>query len=110
MIFEIRCYASQSETIQALIHQVHKSYHITNQHYFLLKNSAFIPKALLANNSLQHLFLGRCLIGDAGCLAVCKAVRCLPNILTLDLSGCELTLQGAGYIADLVKVTGPTAS
>ncbi|XP_028173729.1 uncharacterized protein LOC114362496 [Ostrinia furnacalis] len=60
-------------------------------------------EALLANNSLQHLYLPRCLIGDAGCLAVCKAVRCLPNVLTLDLSGCELTPLGAGYIADLIK-------
>ncbi|CAG9792205.1 unnamed protein product [Diatraea saccharalis] len=60
-------------------------------------------EALLTNSSLQHLYLPRTLIGDAGCLAVCKAVRCLPNILTLDLSGCELTVLGAGYIADLVK-------
>ncbi|XP_038213090.1 uncharacterized protein LOC119833235 [Zerene cesonia] len=62
-----------------------------------------ICEAILSNNSLQHLYLPRCLIGDAGCLALCKAVRCLPNILTLDLSGCELTPLGAGYIADLVK-------
>ncbi|CAK1544748.1 unnamed protein product [Leptosia nina] len=62
-----------------------------------------ICEALLANNSLQHLYLPRCLIGDAGCLAICKAVRCLPNILTLDLSGCELTPLGASYIADLIK-------
>lgn len=60
-------------------------------------------EALLVNSSLQHLYLSRCLIGDAGCLAVCKAVRCLPNILTLDLSGCELTDIGAGYIAELIK-------
>ncbi|KAJ0179586.1 hypothetical protein K1T71_005298 [Dendrolimus kikuchii] len=60
-------------------------------------------EAILSNNSLQHLYLPRCLLGDAGCLAICKAVRCLPNILTLDLSGCELTPLGAGYIADLVK-------
>ncbi|KAM3968027.1 brummer [Aphomia sociella] len=60
-------------------------------------------EALLANSSLQHLYLPRCLVGDAGCLAICKAVRCLPNILTLDLSGCDLTVIGAGYIADLIK-------
>ncbi|CAH1635390.1 unnamed protein product [Spodoptera littoralis] len=60
-------------------------------------------EALLANSSLQHLHLQRCLIGDAGCLAVCKSIRCLPNILTLDLSGCDLTPLGAGYIAELVK-------
>ncbi|XP_047023036.1 uncharacterized protein LOC124632295 [Helicoverpa zea] len=60
-------------------------------------------EALLANSSLQHLHLPRCLIGDAGCLAICKSIRCLPNILTLDLSGCELTPVGAGYIAELVK-------
>ncbi|XP_037297526.1 uncharacterized protein LOC115452924 [Manduca sexta] len=60
-------------------------------------------EALLANNSLQHLYLPRCLLGDAGCLAVCKAVRCLPNILTLDLTGCDITPVGASYIADLVK-------
>ncbi|CAH0628621.1 unnamed protein product [Chrysodeixis includens] len=60
-------------------------------------------EALLANNSLQHIHLPRCLIGDAGCLAICKSIRCLPNILTLDLSGCELTPLGAGYIAELVK-------
>ncbi|KAF9794025.1 hypothetical protein SFRURICE_015194 [Spodoptera frugiperda] len=59
--------------------------------------------ALLTNSSLQHLHLQRCLIGDAGCLAVCKSIRCLPNILTLDLSGCDLTPLGAGYIAELVK-------
>ncbi|CAH2092394.1 unnamed protein product [Euphydryas editha] len=62
-----------------------------------------ISEALLANSSLQYLYLPRCLIGDAGCLAICKAVRCLPNILTMDLSGCELTPLGAGYIADLIK-------
>ncbi|XP_045487959.1 uncharacterized protein LOC110998337 [Pieris rapae] len=62
-----------------------------------------ICEALLANNTLQHLYLPRCLIGDAGCLAICKAIRSLPNILTLDLSGCELTPLAAGYIADLVK-------
>ncbi|KAG6464240.1 hypothetical protein O3G_MSEX014376 [Manduca sexta] len=56
-----------------------------------------------SNNSLQHLYLPRCLLGDAGCLAVCKAVRCLPNILTLDLTGCDITPVGASYIADLVK-------
>ncbi|XP_049865601.1 protein Cep78 homolog [Pectinophora gossypiella] len=60
-------------------------------------------EALLTNNSLQHIYLPRCLVGDAGCLAVCKAVRCLPNILTLDLSGCDLTALGASYIADLIK-------
>ncbi|KAI8440588.1 hypothetical protein MSG28_001811 [Choristoneura fumiferana] len=65
-------------------------------------NSADQP-ALLANNSLRHVFLPRCLVGDAGCLAICKAVRCMPNILTLDLSGCELTPLGASYIADLLK-------
>ncbi|CAH0721422.1 unnamed protein product, partial [Brenthis ino] len=62
-----------------------------------------ICEALLTNSSLQHLYLPRSLIGDAGCLAICKAVRCLPNILTMDLSGCELTPLGAGYIADLIK-------
>ncbi|XP_050362756.1 uncharacterized protein LOC126781764 [Nymphalis io] len=62
-----------------------------------------ICETLLTNSSLQHLYLPRCLIGDAGCLAICKAVRCLPNILTMDLSGCELTPLGAGYIADLIK-------
>ncbi|XP_050679889.1 protein Cep78 homolog [Leptidea sinapis] len=62
-----------------------------------------ICETILLNNSLQHLYLPRCLIGDAGCQAVCNAVRCLPNILTLDLSGCELTPLGVGYIAELVK-------
>ncbi|XP_047989424.1 protein Cep78 homolog [Leguminivora glycinivorella] len=62
-----------------------------------------ISEVLTSNNSLSHLALPRCLIGDAGCMAVCKAVRCLPNILTLDLSGCELTPLGASYIADLIK-------
>ncbi|XP_068627563.1 uncharacterized protein [Battus philenor] len=60
-------------------------------------------EAILVNNSLQHLYLPRCLVGDAGCLAICKAVRCLPNILTLDLSGCDLTPIGASYIAELLK-------
>ncbi|XP_041973253.1 uncharacterized protein LOC121728960 [Aricia agestis] len=59
--------------------------------------------AILANSSLQHLFLPRCLIGDAGCMALCKMVRCLPNILTLDLSECDLTPLGAGYIAELIR-------
>ncbi|XP_063380013.1 centrosomal protein of 78 kDa [Cydia fagiglandana] len=62
-----------------------------------------LSEVLLSNSSLSHLALPRCLIGDAGCLAICKAVRCLPNILTLDLSGCELSPLGASYIADLIK-------
>ncbi|XP_075972370.1 uncharacterized protein LOC142974102 [Anticarsia gemmatalis] len=60
-------------------------------------------EALLSNTCLQHLHLARCLIGDAGCNLVCKSIRSLPNILTLNLSGCELTPLGAGYIADLIK-------
>ncbi|CAB3228823.1 unnamed protein product [Arctia plantaginis] len=60
-------------------------------------------ETILINNCLQHLHLSQCLIGDAGCLAICKSLRCLPNILTLNLSGCELTPLGAEYIADLVK-------
>ncbi|KAJ2950410.1 hypothetical protein O0L34_g8652 [Tuta absoluta] len=60
-------------------------------------------EGLLANSSLQHIYLPRCLIGDAGCQAMCKAVRCLPSILTLDLSGCELTPVGAASIAEVVK-------
>ncbi|XP_034825208.2 uncharacterized protein [Maniola hyperantus] len=62
-----------------------------------------LSEVLLRNSSLQHLYLPKCLIGDAGCLAICKAVRCLPNIVTMELSGCELTPLGAGYIADLIK-------
>ncbi|KAJ8727207.1 hypothetical protein PYW08_015604 [Mythimna loreyi] len=62
-----------------------------------------LTEAIMVNSSLQHLHLQRCLIGDAGCLAICKAIKCLPNVLTLDLSGCELTPLGAGYIAELVK-------
>lgn len=61
-------------------------------------------QTILMNNCLQHLHLAHSLIGDAGCLAICKSLRCLPNILTLDLTGCELTPLGAEYIADLVKV------
>ncbi|XP_011555038.3 uncharacterized protein LOC105386219 [Plutella xylostella] len=60
-------------------------------------------EALLSNSSLQHVYLPRCLVGDAGCLALCSAARCLPALLTLDLSGCEITPLGAGYIAELVK-------
>ncbi|KAL4707462.1 hypothetical protein ACJJTC_000106 [Scirpophaga incertulas] len=56
-----------------------------------------------SNSSLRHIYLPRCLVGDAGCLALCKAVRCLPNVLTLDLSGCDITHLGAGYIAELIK-------
>ncbi|GBP07535.1 Protein Cep78 homolog [Eumeta japonica] len=60
-------------------------------------------EAILSNNSLRHIHLPRCGVGDAGCQALCRAVRCLPGVLTLDLTGCEITPLGASHIADLIK-------
>ncbi|XP_026294380.1 centrosomal protein of 78 kDa [Frankliniella occidentalis] len=49
--------------------------------------------------SLQHLSLHRCPLGDEGCHLVCNSLRNLPNILTVDMSGCNISCKGVHSIA-----------
>ena len=61
-------------------------------------------KGLANNHSIKTLSLARSIIGDKGCEIVCSTVKHLPNIETLDFSYCNLSIDGAESIANLIKV------
>ncbi|KAK3915571.1 Centrosomal protein of 78 kDa, partial [Frankliniella fusca] len=55
------------------------------------------------SSSLQHLSLHRCPLGDEGCQIVCNSLRNLPNILTVDMSGCNISEKGVHSIAKTLQ-------
>ncbi|CAO1314420.1 unnamed protein product [Diamesa serratosioi] len=60
-------------------------------------------KGLANNHSIKTLSLTRSIIGDEGCEIVCSTLKHLPNIETLDLSYCNLSVKGAESISNLIK-------
>lgn len=57
-----------------------------------------------ANQTLQHLSLAYCHIGDSACLALCKKLRYKPNVLSVNLTGCSLTAESGNYgLVDVIK-------
>ncbi|XP_029724278.2 protein Cep78 homolog [Aedes albopictus] len=64
---------------------------------------ATFVKGLQQNGSLVELSLARSCIRDEGCEAICSVVMHLPNLESLNVSGCQLTARGCHALADLVK-------
>ncbi|XP_067008771.1 centrosomal protein of 78 kDa isoform X1 [Anabrus simplex] len=60
-------------------------------------------QGITACKSLQNISFYRSNIGDEGCGKLCMIIRNLPNIISLDFSGCELTEKGAISIAEMLK-------
>jgi len=56
------------------------------------------------NQTLQHLSLAYCRIGDDACLSLCRVLRDKPNIRSVDLSGCSLSSDAAKFgLLDMIK-------
>jgi len=78
-----------------------------------LENIPFDDRALdtvvsgvAASRTLQHLSLANCRAGDRACVTLCRALRDLPNVRSVDLTGCALSraaVAGPGGLADLIK-------
>nr|XP_029729811.1 protein Cep78 homolog [Aedes albopictus] len=64
---------------------------------------ATFVKGLQQNGSLVELSLARSCIRDDGCEAICSVAMHLPNLESLNVSGCQLTARGCRALADLVK-------
>lgn len=64
---------------------------------------ATLVNSLQQNCSITELSLTRSFIQDEGCEAICAAVMHLPKIVTLNLSGCQLTVRGCRAVAELIK-------
>ncbi|XP_014292831.1 centrosomal protein of 78 kDa [Halyomorpha halys] len=62
-----------------------------------------LGEGLKKTQSLQHLSLQNCNIGDEGCLILLQVLRNVPTLLTLDISFCKITALGAKYISELIK-------
>lgn len=60
-------------------------------------------KSISSNNSLRNLSLKHCLIGDSGCISLCKILRNKSNIELLNLSSCGLGPLSAKEIAKLIN-------
>ncbi|XP_069687965.1 centrosomal protein of 78 kDa isoform X2 [Periplaneta americana] len=53
--------------------------------------------------SLQNISFHRSSIGDEGCELLCRAIKDLSNIISVDLSNCGLTDKGAFAVAQVLK-------
>lgn len=56
------------------------------------------------SSSLKHLSFQRCNLGDAAAAEICQTVSTMMNLESLDLSGCDLSLQGVEAIANIIKM------
>lgn len=54
-------------------------------------------------NTIRVLSLQHCPIKDIGCQQLCLALRFVPNVEVLNISGCELSSLSGEYIAKVIK-------
>ncbi|XP_022258668.1 centrosomal protein of 78 kDa-like, partial [Limulus polyphemus] len=59
-----------------------------------------LTKAFQSAGCLRHISLSHCTVGKGGIEAICKALR---NTLSVSLSSCGITVQGAVCIASVLK-------
>ncbi|XP_054979687.1 centrosomal protein of 78 kDa isoform X2 [Sorex araneus] len=62
-----------------------------------------LTKGLNKSATLVHLSLANCPIGDAGLEIICQGIKNSVTLKTVDFTGCNLTWQGAGHMAKILK-------
>lgn len=67
------------------------------------RDLAILTKGLSKSASLVHLSLANCPIGDGGLEIVCQGIKNSVTLKTVNFTGCNLTWQGAGHIAKILK-------
>ncbi|XP_033625434.1 centrosomal protein of 78 kDa-like isoform X1 [Asterias rubens] len=68
-----------------------------------MKDLVLLGMGIMKNNTLQHLSMDSCRIGDRGTEKICNAIKNSPGIVSLNFSACGLTSKGAESLAKLVK-------
>ncbi|XP_033237894.1 protein Cep78 homolog isoform X36 [Drosophila pseudoobscura] len=63
-----------------------------------------ITKSLSGNDRLETLSFRKSTLGDKGCQLVCNTAKYLNRITIVDLSECNITCQGAVYVAEMIKI------
>lgn len=58
---------------------------------------------LTENSSLRHLSFQRCNLGDDAAVEICQMLSSMMNLVSLDLSECNLSCRGAEAIANIIK-------
>ncbi|KAG7201946.1 hypothetical protein KM043_004651 [Ampulex compressa] len=58
---------------------------------------------LAATETLSHLSLQRCHIGDNGCELICRTITSVQSIRTLNLSQCDLTAECTPHLAGALR-------
>ncbi|XP_055974732.1 centrosomal protein of 78 kDa isoform X2 [Sorex fumeus] len=62
-----------------------------------------LTKGLNKSAALVHLSLANCPIGDTGLEIICQGIKNSVTLKTVDFTGCNLTWQGAGHMAKILK-------
>ncbi|XP_062518814.1 centrosomal protein of 78 kDa-like isoform X2 [Corticium candelabrum] len=62
-----------------------------------------LAKGVTKNKSLKHFSLKFCRIGDNNLDILCKSLKNMKTIVSVDFSGCCLTGKGAKTVADLIQ-------
>lgn len=57
------------------------------------------------HRALRQITLARCALGDEACRTLCAALRTMPSLERVDLSGCGLGEPGASSVAELLRVS-----
>ncbi|XP_038166297.1 centrosomal protein of 78 kDa isoform X1 [Arvicola amphibius] len=67
------------------------------------RDLASLTKGLSKSTSLVHLSLANCPIGDEGLETICQGIKNSVTLKTVNFTGCNLTWQGAGHMAKILK-------
>uniref|UniRef100_A0A8W8NWX3 Centrosomal protein of 78 kDa n=1 Tax=Magallana gigas TaxID=29159 RepID=A0A8W8NWX3_MAGGI len=61
-------------------------------------------KGLAKNETLNHLSVEFCRIGDGGLEVLCKGIKNQTSISSINLTGCSLSWKGADALAKVIKL------
>lgn len=64
---------------------------------------AVLCVGLSGTETLHHLSLRRCYIGDTGCELICRTIADIRSVRTLNLSHCDLTSSSGGALASALS-------
>ncbi|XP_032020238.1 centrosomal protein of 78 kDa isoform X4 [Hylobates moloch] len=67
------------------------------------RDLTILAKGLNKSASLVHLSLANCPIGDGGLEIICQGIKSSITLKTVNFTGCNLTWQGADYMAKILK-------
>ncbi|XP_075222282.1 centrosomal protein of 78 kDa-like isoform X2 [Lycorma delicatula] len=71
---------------------------------FSIANLKVLFGGLEKSKNIQHIAFPHCSLGNKGCELLCRILRYLSNIKSVDISACGITAEGALHISQVIQV------